>query len=72
MSDRRQELKLRVEAKKKELEQKLAELRANAEGVKNDEMDRIDGQLTDLSSLLSSGWENLTENTANKLNDWLK
>lgn len=66
-----QELKSRFEAKKKQLEADLAKARANAQGKSNDAADKIEAKLKELRSSVGSTWENLSEDAARKLNDWL-
>lgn len=72
MPDRTTEMKLRVEAKKKEIEQKLTQLRAEAHGTKNDEIEQLEQQLNEINSLVKDGWDNLSETVVEKLNSILK
>jgi chromosome segregation ATPase len=65
------ELKLRVEAKKKELEAKIAQLKADAVGSANDAVDRLQDKLSKLEQPLKNGWESISEDVAERLNDWL-
>lgn len=72
MPDRTNELKLRVEAKKKELDQKLTQLRADATGAKNDEIDRIEGKLSEINNIVKDSWDDISENAVEKINNWLR
>ena len=72
MTDRTAELKSRVEAKKKHIEARLAEVKAEAHGSKNDTVEKLEEQLATVDSLVRQGWDDLSEKTVDKLNDWLK
>jgi len=72
MADRKAELKQRVEAKKKELEAKLAQVKADVHGAKNDEAERLEKKLKDVTDVLKSDWDKLTETGAARINEWLK
>jgi len=65
------ELKLRVEAKKKELEAQIARVRADSMGKTNDAIEALQKKLSTLETDLKDGWENLSESIAGKLNRWL-
>lgn len=69
---RKDELKLQVEAKKKQLEADLLKARAAAEGKKSDAVDAIERKLKNLGDTIGSGWDAVSEATAKKLSDWLK
>lgn len=71
MSKEMTELKLRVEAKKKELEAQLAKFKANSVGDANDAVAAVQKKLDSLESELKNGWSNVTESIAGKLNRWL-
>lgn len=72
MVSRTKELRYRVEARQKELEQRLAEAKADAQRIKNDEVERIEGRLGELQDVLKNGWDELTNQAINRLNEWLK
>jgi hypothetical protein len=72
MSLRGSELKSRVQAEQKKLEARISELKADALGKAADERDRLKARLEELRTSLKSGWDNLTEETQKRLNDWLK
>lgn len=65
------ELRDRVEAKRKRLEARLAELKADSRAEARDERERLEKQLADVGASLREGWENLSEKAAGKLNEWL-
>ncbi len=69
---RKDELKLRVEAKKKQLEADLLKARAAAHGAKSDAVEAIEKKLKGLGDALGAGWDAITEATSKKLSDWLK
>ena len=71
MGNEKQELKLRVEAKKKALEAQIAQLKVDSVGGTNDAIDALQKQLNSVQSDLKSGWENMSESIAGKLNSWL-
>ena len=72
MTLRTEELKNRVPAKQKELEARLSELKADAQGKTADEIDRIKTRLSEVRETVKDGWDNLSEQSAKKLNEWLK
>lgn len=65
------ELKARIEAKKKELEARIAKLKADSVGGANETLSKLQDKLTHLEGDLKHGWDNLTEAAAGKLNRWL-
>jgi hypothetical protein len=65
------ELKLRVKAKQKLIEAKIAELKASSASGANEAIQKLQGQLGDLQGQVKQGWEDLTEGAAAKLNNWL-
>ncbi len=69
---RKDELKLRVEARKKQLEADLLKARAAAHGKSNDAVEAIEKKLKSLGDAIGSGWDAVTEATAKKLSEWLK
>lgn len=68
----KEELRSRVEAKKKRLEARIEELKADAGASAREEKRKIDEELKQLSAALQEGWDNLTEDAARKVNDWLR
>lgn len=68
----KQELKDRIEAKKKRLQARLAELKADGREQARKEAEALRGSLEDLEARMKEGAEGLTEAVAKKLNDWLK
>jgi len=71
MSFEKTELKARIEAKRKELEAQIARLKADSIGGANDSLVKLQKKLSGLEEDLHSGWDNLTEAAAGKLNRWL-
>ena len=68
----RDELRARVEAKKKQLEADLAAKKADAEGARNEATKKIRAKLDELNATLEKGWDDLSEAAAAKLNAWLE
>ncbi len=68
----RAELKDRVEAKKKMLEAKIHELKADARSTSREESEKLQAKLDDLGESLQQSWEDMSEAVAGKLNKWLK
>ena len=66
------ELKDRVSAKQKRLEARLIDLRADARSKGREDVKRVEDKLDAARRMISSGWENLTEDVAAKLNGWLE
>ena len=71
MSFEKTELKARIEAKRKELEAQIAKLKADSLGGANDALGKLQTKLSSLEENLQTGWDNLTEAAAGKLNRWL-
>ena len=71
MPNEMNELKLRVEARKKEIEAQIAKFKADSVGNKNDAIDSLQKKLRGLETDLKNGWENVSESIAAKLNRWL-
>jgi hypothetical protein len=67
-----EELKSRVQAKKLELQARLARAKADAQGRLGETGAAIEHRIRELEAYLKDGWENLTEKTAEKINDWLR
>jgi hypothetical protein len=72
MGHRFEELKHRIEAKKKELQSKLETYKADKHGEAADESTKIKTKLDELELHVKTGWDNLTDSAAAKLNEWLK
>lgn len=72
MGHKYEELKHRIEAKKKELQAKMETAKADKHGQAAEQESNIKTKLNELEMHVKNGWENLTEATAAKLNDWLK
>jgi predicted trehalose synthase len=72
MMSQKDELKDRVEAKKKRLEAQISELKADARSTSREESARLQSKLDALGDSLKEGWDDLSETVAAKLNGWLK
>lgn len=72
MTSEKEELKHRVEAKRKRLEAKLEEVQADAQSEYREQEARIKDRLFELQEILSKGWDDVTEEVSGRLNDWLK
>jgi len=71
MSSSNTELKLRAEARMKELEAQLAERKADAAAGAAESKDRAEKELQALKQAAQEGWDNLKEETAARVNDIL-
>lgn len=72
MANEREELKARVEARRKALEARLYELEADARHKMSDHAEKLRGRLGELQELLADGWTALTEQAAARVNTWLR
>lgn len=68
----KEELRDRVEARKKRLEARISELKADSRSEAREESKKLERQLDELAKDLKSGWDDLTDAVAGKLNAWLK
>lgn len=66
------ELKDRIEAKRKTIEAKISELKADARSTSREESEKLQSKLDALGDSLKDGWDDISETVASKLNDWLK
>ncbi|MCA8924192.1 MAG: hypothetical protein KDD82_20450 [Planctomycetes bacterium] len=66
-----EELADRVQAKRKRLEARLQEARADTRKQGREAAEALQTHLDDLSELLSKGWNQVSEDVADKLNHWL-
>lgn len=67
----KQELRNRVESKKRELQSKLEQAKADSRQSSRSDIEQIENKLDELNSMIEDGWDKLTEGVAGKLNDWL-
>lgn len=72
MSTQTQELKERVTAKQKRVEARIHELKADGSDQARNKASELRAQLDDIKQRVSDGYENLKQDTAEKLNNWLK
>ena len=70
--DQKNELKHRIEAKQKELEARLAKLKADSSQSARQERQEIENKLDDLKQRMGDSWDDFSEKVAGKLNEWLK
>lgn len=71
-TNRKNELKDRVEAKKHDLLAKLNTLKADAREESREQAEGMKKRLEELEETLKDGWENVSEKVSGKLNEWLK
>lgn len=71
MSEKK-ELKDRVEARRKRLEARISELKADSRAQAREERDKLQKKLDGIKSATSEGWENLSDKAAARLNELLK
>lgn len=67
----KQELRLRYEAAKKDLEHRIAEAKADASSQKNDQAENLQDRLKQLESAAKENWNDMSESAAKKVNDLL-
>ena len=72
MADRWDELKHRVEAKRKKLQAEIEQAKADGIESSNHAAKQAREKLKQLGQTLENGWDDLSEATAAKLNQWLK
>ncbi len=72
MTDQKDELEHRVKAKKKEIEARIEELKADSSAESREKREQLREKLDSLGSTVKEGWDDLTEATAGKLNEWLR
>ena len=70
--DQISELRHRVQAKRKRLEARLEEARADAREASRRTADTIRAKLGEIDDHLRDGWDDLTDATLGKINAWLK
>jgi hypothetical protein len=71
MKDELSELMSRVEKKRQELELAVEKAKRDHAGVMTAEADRIQKNLDYLEEILANGVENLSDETIEKLEEWL-
>jgi len=71
MANEMTELKLRVEAKRKELEAQIARFRADSAENANEVIEALQKRLNSLEGDLKHGWDNVSDGVASRLNRWL-
>lgn len=67
----RSKLKSEILARRKELEATLARAKADAMEVADEKVDKARKRLDELKTLTKDGFEQMSESTARKLNEWL-
>jgi hypothetical protein len=66
------ELKLRVEAKINDLKAQMGTLAADTTAEAQKRKQQLEASLKDATAQLKGGWDNITDQAAGKLNEWLK
>lgn len=66
------QLKLRVEAKMDELKSKLKTYAADKKAEANTEKTNVEAKLREAETYIKNGWDKLTDDAQQKLNEWLK
>jgi len=72
MSDQTEELKDRVEAKRKRIEAQIHELKADGREETRKQADELQHKLHEVTDAVKDGYDNLTNAAAEKINQWLK
>lgn len=72
MIQNKDELRSRVEAKRAELQARLASAKADLQRGSRERVEEIEAKLSDLHDALKGGWEQLTDATLRRLNDFLR
>lgn len=72
MQTQTDELKERVIAKQKRVEARIHELKADGSEQARQKADQLRDQRSDIRHRVSDGYENLKQDAAAKLNEWLK
>ena len=65
------EMKDRLKAKKKTLEAKLHEARADSRKESRETVADLEKKLDDIEDALKKGWDNLSESVSARINKWL-
>ena len=68
----KQELKNRVEAKRKHLEAKLAEFKADAAQNQSESSKKTQEKLDELNEAVKDGWDDLSDAAAERINKVLR
>ena len=71
MIKQQEELKDRVEAKKLSMMAKLKEMSADTRHEAREAGASIKKKLSEVEEYVKDGWENLSDSTSKKLNEWL-
>ncbi|MFG0306321.1 MAG: hypothetical protein ACF8Q5_08925 [Phycisphaerales bacterium JB040] len=72
MGTQQDELKERVEAKKKRVEARIHELKADGSAESREKADAMSAKLDEVKQTVATGYEDMKEGAAAKLNSWLK
>lgn len=72
MSDQKKELMSRADAKIKQLKANLAKFEVDVRSSKNEEVEKLEKQLAELTAATKLASENFSESVAKKINSWLK
>lgn len=66
------ELKSRVKARQAELSAQLERAKAEGKEKTSAAVESLEKKLNELSNTMKEGWENLSDDTVTRLNEWLK
>lgn len=71
MTNQTQELKDRVEAKAKRVEARILELKADSAEKAREQANHLQKELADIRETVAHGYENLKDQSLDKINNWL-
>ncbi len=71
MNTQKSELKDRVEAKVKRTEARIHELKANTAKASREQAEKLEHELSEIKSKVKHGYDDLKDETVNKINSWL-
>lgn len=71
MDSNKKELKERVEAKRKRVEARVHELKADAAKGGREQAEKLQKELAEIKSTVAGGYEHLKDESVAKLNAWL-
>lgn len=72
MTSQDKELKDRVEAKRKRIEARIHELKADSAEASRKKIESLQQELNEVTDAIRDGYENLSDKAMAKVNEWLK